>query len=763
MKTTFVCSLFLFTVMCFSLSAQQSTPSATNQSSSSAQSSPDVNQANQNQANQNSTNQNSTSQPSTSSTTTDQSSPSSQETSDQNSATQDSTNQNPSSSSQNPGSSQNPANQNANEQGNQGQVPTYRVTVVERSTEAVDYRDRGGTTQVDFKGTTLAPRVTGNAKVTGHTGRLAIDANVRGLPSPRSFGPEYLTYVLWAITPEGRAVNLGEMIPNDDGNSRVQVTSGLQVFGLIVTAEPYFAVSRPGNLVVAENIVRNDTAGGIHPITAKFDLIEKGQYTQQLTPDQLPATTADKKIPLQLLEAENAIAIARAAGADTYAVDTLGKAKAFLAQGQDYYRRKQGITPIGAVARAATQSAEDARLLTIQKKQQEAAAAERQRAQDRIQAAQTQAEQQSARAAAAQEDARQQAEQRALADQERQAAEQARLEAQQAAQQAAQDRAAAQQQLQAAQQQQQALSAQAEQARLQAQQAEQARLQSEQQAEQQRQRLLTQLNQVLQTRDTARGLIVNMSDVLFDLNKATLRPGAKLRLAKVAGIILAYPDLRLEIDGFTDNTGTPQYNQALSEKRAAAVQDFLVSQGVTPGNVNIKGFGQQNPVATNATAAGRQMNRRVELVVSGTAIGRSFTPGVNSPGAPTGTPGMSSTGSVGATGQTSAAPPGTSAAPGNPQTPATPGVSGSASGTVSAPPATVPSTPSTPAAGTSPAVNTAPATTAPSSTAPASTPGSTGVQPQGTGTMQQTQPATQPTTQPPTTAPPVPSPTPDPR
>jgi outer membrane protein OmpA-like peptidoglycan-associated protein len=711
MKTSFVSSLILFTVMCFVLSAQQSTPSATDQSSSSAQSSQDVDQANQNQA-----------------------------------------------------------NQNANEQGNQGQVPTYRVTVVERSTEAVDYRDRGGTTQVDFKGTTLAPRVTGNAKVTGHTGRLAIDANLRGLPTPRSFGPEYLTYVLWAITPEGRAVNLGEVIPNDDGNSRVQVTSGLQVFGLIVTAEPYFAVSRPGNLVVAENIVRNDTAGGIHPITAKFDLIEKGQYTQQLTPDQLPATTADKKIPLQLLEAENAIAIASAAGADTYAVDTLGKAKAFLAQGQDYYRRKQGITPIGAVARAATQSAEDARLLTLTKKQQEAAAAERQRAQDRIQAAQTQAEQQSARAAAAQEDARQQTEQRALADQERQAAEQAKLEAdqakqeaQQAAAQAAQDRAAAQQQLQAAQQQQQVLSAQTEQARLQAQQADQARMQAVQQSEQQRQRLLTQLNQVLQTRDTARGLIVNMSDVLFDLNKATLRPGAKLRLAKVAGIILAYPDLRLEIDGFTDNTGTPQYNQALSEKRAAAVQDFLVSQGVTSGSVNIKGFGQQNPVATNATAAGRQMNRRVELVVSGTAIGRSITPGVNSPGSPTGTPGMSSTGSVGATGQTSAAPPGTSASPGNPQTPATSGVSGSASGTVSAPTTTVPSTPSTPAAGTPPAANTAPATSAPSSNPPATTPGSTGVQPQGTGTMQQTQPATQPPTQPTTTAPPVPSPTPNPR
>ena len=705
MKIRLFSSLFLSVVICFSLNALQSNPSTADQSSSSSQNSPD----------------NSATQPSS-------------QTSDQNNGTQ----------------AQKPDDQNSNT----GQVPTYRVTVVERTTEAVDYRDRGGTTQVDIKGTTLTPRITGTAKVTGHTGRLAIDANVHGLQPPRTFGPEYLTYVLWAITPEGRPTNLGEMIPNDDGNSRVQVTSGLQVFGLIVTAEPYFAVSRPSNLVVAENIVRNDTAGGIHPINTKFDLIEKGQYTQHLTPDQLPATTADKKVPLQLLEAQNAIAIATAAGADQYAVDTLGKAKAFLAQGEDYYRRKQGITPIGAVSRAAAQSAEDARLLTIQKKQEEFAAAEKQKSLDRIQAAQTEAEQQSARAAAAQEDARHSAEQRAIADQERQAAEQARLEAEQAAQQAAQDRAAAQQQLQASQQQQQALSAQAEQSRLQAQQADQARQQADQarqqavqQAEQQRQRLLAQLNQVLQTRDTARGLIVNMSDVLFDLNKATLRPGAKLRLAKVAGIILAYPDLRLEIDGFTDNTGSPGYNQALSEKRAAAVQTFLVSQGVTANNVTIKGFGQQNPVSTNATAAGRQMNRRVEVVVSGTAIGRSITPDSNGVSGPNGTPGMSSTGSVGATGQTSPTQPENNLSPATSQTPATPGVSGSASGPVNTPTTT---TPSTSGNGTSSTTTTSPAGTAPGNGVP-STPAGTSV------------PQSQPATQTPSDAKPMPTPTPNPQ
>lgn len=456
---------------------------------------------------------------------------------------------------------------------------------------------------------------------------------------------------------------------------------------MIVTAEPYFAVTRPSNLVVAENIVRQDTAGGNHPISAKFDLLEKGQYTVNLTPDQLPATTADKKTPLELLEAQNAIAIAQAAGADQYAADTLGKAKAYLAQGQNYLKQKQNITPIGAVARAATQAAEDARLLTLQKKQEEQTAAERQRSQDRIQQAQSQAESESARADAARLDAQHQKEQRELAEQERQAAEQARLEAEQAAQQASQDRAAAQQQLQQSEQARQAAAQQAEQARLQAQQSDQARAQAVQQAEEQRQRLLKQLNQVLQTRDSARGLIVSMSDVLFDFNQATLKPGAKLRLAKVSGIILAYPDLKLEIDGFTDNKGTPQYNMTLSDKRAKAVSDFLVAQGVGTDAVTTKGFGESNPVASNATAAGRQQNRRVELVVSGNAIGSSTgaTMGAT-PGATGGVSGATQGGST-------SAQPGT-AAPGSISIPAgTSGTQSRPSGGSTQPPASDPPPP----------------------------------------------------------------------
>ncbi|MGH9564851.1 MAG: OmpA family protein [Candidatus Angelobacter sp.] len=634
---------------------------------------------------------------------------------------------------------QNSSSSQSGRQQDTSQAPTYRVTVVERTTQAVDYRDRGGTTQVDMKGTSIMPQVTGDARVTGHTGRLAIDASLHHLASAQTFGPEYLTYVLWAITAEGRPVNLGEIIRNGDGNSRVQVTTGLQEFGLIVTAEPYFAVSRPSDLVVAENIARNDTLGGVHPINARFDLVRKGQYTLNIKPDQLPATTAGPHVPLQLLEAENAIAIAEADGANQYAPDTVQKAKAFLAQGQDYYRRKQGITPIGAVSRAATQSAEDARLLTLEKKQQEQAAAERQRAQDRIAQAQSQAEQQAAQAQEARDQAQREADQRATAEQERQAAEQARLQAEQAAQQAAQDRAAAQQQLaqseqarQNAIQQQQALAQQAQQARLQAQQADQARLQAEQQAEQQRQRLLTQLNQVLQTRDSARGLIINMSDVLFDLNKATLRSGAQLRLAKVAGIILAYPDLKLEIDGFTDTTGTPEYNQTLSDKRAETVKTFLVSQGVASDAVTTKGYGESNPVASNSNAAGRQMNRRVELVVSGAAIGGNVASGTSNPQ-------RQNNGTF---------------APAAPSAP----VNGAAA---PAPNAQEPGAPSSPGTISSPA--NAPAPAAPTNSNTTATPADTGSQPgnippPSSGTVA-SPPVGQP---PPQTAPPSPNPTPPP-
>jgi len=512
-------------------------------------------------------------------------------------------------------------------------TPVYHVNVVERIARAVDYRERGGSTEVEMRGTSLQPEIKGDAKIKGHTGRLALDVDLHHLRPASELGPLYLTYVLWAVTPEGRAVNLGEVIPNDDHNAQLQLTSALQAFGLIMTAEPYFAVTRPSDMVVAENIIPSDVKGWPRPIDARFEALQRGEYAVHINAADIPAIRADKKTPLSLREARNAVAIAQAAGASQYAADTMRKAKDDLDRAEDYYRRKQGDKAIGTVARAAAQAAEDARLLTIHGKQQEAARAERQRMQERIQHAANEAEAARDRAELARIQAQQEATQREQAEQERQAAErqtelarQERAAAQQELQEAQQARQDAEQQRQQLAQQAAQSQQQAQQAQLQAQQADQARRQVEQQAQQQRQRLLEQLNNVLQTRETARGLVSRMPDVLFATNKANLRPDAKIRLAKVAGIIMAYPDLKLEIDGFTDNTGTAQYNEVLSQERAAAVRDFLISQGVQVNNVITRGFGESQPIASNATASGRQQNRRVELVVSGNAIGMATQP-----------------------------------------------------------------------------------------------------------------------------------------
>jgi outer membrane protein OmpA-like peptidoglycan-associated protein len=492
-------------------------------------------------------------------------------------------------------------------------TPVYRVKVLSRTTKAVNYRHHSGGTSLDFRGTDLMPEASGHAKVESRTGRIEINADFEHLRPSRNLAPEYLTYVLWAITPEGRPVSLGEIVP-EDGKSTVRVSTDLQAFGLIVTAEPYFSVTRPSDMVVLENVVKQNTKGWEQPIDTKFDVLERGQYTVDITAAKLPSTTADPKTPNDLLQARNAVAIAQAEGADHYAADTMRKAEDFLARAEDYLRRKQGSKAISTVARGAAQSAEDARVLTLQRRQQEQEDAERTAMRERTE----QAQQQEAEAKA---QADQESRQREQAERDRQTAEQAKADADRARQEAEAAKAEALAQQQAAQsqaQQAQLAAQQADQARAQA---EQARLQAEQEKEQTRARLLQQLNQVLQTRESARGLIVDMPDVLFDTAKYTLKPGARERLAKVAGILMAYPDLHVQVEGHTDNVGGVEYNQQLSEKRAAAVRDFLVQQGVKSTDIESRGFGMDQPVATNATATGRQLNRRVDLVVTGQAIG----------------------------------------------------------------------------------------------------------------------------------------------
>ncbi len=509
---------------------------------------------------------------------------------------------------------------------NGGPTPIYRVTVVARTTKAINYHHRSGSTRIGFRGTALMPEARGEAKVESKQGVIKIDAEMEKLGPATQFGPEYLTYVMWAITPEGRATNVGEVLINHSGKTKLDATSDLQSFGLIVTAEPYFAVTQPSDVVVMENFVRTDTTGTIEEVDAKYELLSRGQYVFNVKPGEIRPRELNSKVPLELYEARNAVQIARWTGAEQYANDTLLKAVQGLENAEGYLIGKAGKKPIGTVAREAVQMAEDARIITVKKIEEQQLANERQAGADREALAERD------RVAALNETGR------VTRD-----AEQARLAALENAERLKRENerttAAAQSEADRLKQESDArlLAANTESDRLRqendaqriAAQAEQDRAAKERaQAEAERTRLradlLLQFNAILQTRDTARGLIVNMSDVLFDTAKHTLRPAAREKLAKVAGIISGHPGLRLAVEGYTDSVGGDDYNQKLSEQRGESVRDYLTKEGVQGGSVTSKGFGKAEPVASNDTAAGRQQNRRVELVVSGEIIGEQI-------------------------------------------------------------------------------------------------------------------------------------------
>jgi outer membrane protein OmpA-like peptidoglycan-associated protein len=502
-------------------------------------------------------------------------------------------------------------------------MPIFRVTVVSRTTKAINYHHRTGTTHIDFRGTELMPAARGEASVSSQMGSTKVETTLHHMTPASQYGPEYMTFVLWGITPEGRANNLGEVVLEGD-HAKLLSTTDLQAFGLIVTAEPYFAVTQPSDVVVAENFLRSDTAGTIEQVDAKFELLQRGQYV--LNRSGYAPVKVNPKGPLQLAEAENAVEIARLAGAERYAGDTFQKAAIDLKNAEDFLHAGRNRKESETNAREAAQMAEVARIITIRKMQAEELANERAAAASREAAERAKAEE-AARLSQLEQQRRERAEadQRA-ADKAKQEALQAKMEAQQAAQIAAKERAEADAARAAAIAQQQAAQAEAERARQAAQLSDQQRQQAEAEKTALRERLRNQLNLILETRETQRGLIVNINDVLFDFNKYTLKPGAREKLSKVSGILLAYPGLKIQLEGHTDSIGTDEYNQTLSEQRAEAVRTYLVSQGVTSNTVTAIGLGKAGAVASNETAAGRQQNRRVDMVVSGSPIGIDLTP-----------------------------------------------------------------------------------------------------------------------------------------
>jgi outer membrane protein OmpA-like peptidoglycan-associated protein len=534
-------------------------------------------------------------------------------------------------------------------------TPTYRINVVSRTTRAVSYRHRSGATKINFQGTELMPGAAGEAKVESKRGALAIEVEFSGLDKPTSFGGEYLTYVLWAISPEGRPVNIGEVLVGGNHRSKLDVTTDLQAFALIVTAEPYYAVRRPSNVVVLENAIRPDTVGATEAVDAKYELIDRGGYIP--TGYKFDPVVLNAKLPLEFFEARNAVRIAQSAGAERYAAASYQKAVGQMNEADAVATSKhENKKSLAALSREVVQTAEDAREIAVKHIDAERAESERAAGAGREAHAKARASEESQRrvnaeavtadavrqrdeadrknlnaqaaaqqAAGAQADAERdrnearQKQQAAEADSDRNRAAAASSDAQ--LQQAAGAQADAVRDRNEARQKQQAAEADSDRNRAAAASSDAQLQQAVRDREELRARLLQQFSLILETRDTARGLVVNMSDVLFDSGKFTLRPLAREKLAKISGIVLAYPSLKLAVEGNTDSVGTEAFNQELSEQRAAGVRSYLTQQGVPESSTTATGFGKNRPIASNDTSQGRQQNRRVELVVSGEVIG----------------------------------------------------------------------------------------------------------------------------------------------
>ena len=470
-----------------------------------------------------------------------------------------------------------------------GSGSTFRVVETSRTVQAVNYQHRGGASDIGFAGTSLLPAAEGKAKVRTKRGTMEVEAEFGNLQPPTTFGSEYLTYVLWAISPEGRAANLGEVLVGTNDRSKLTATTDMQAFALIVTAEPYFAVRQPSNVVVLENVVLADTKGTSEAVSAKYDVMERGGYLP--TGYKFDPVVLSANLPLEFYEARNAVRIAESEGAEKYAGDSYQHAVELMHRADAYASTKHvEEKPLIAAARQAVQTAEDSREIAVKRIEEERTAAEL--------AASSNAQANAQAQATAATLAKTQAQTDAANSQAATAKAQTDMAASQAASAVAVN----------------AAQADAEQARLGEHQAitDKAAIRAQ---------LSDQLNKILETRDSARGLIVSMSDVLFDTGQYSLKPGAREKLAKVAGILESYPGLNIAVGGYTDNVGGDAMNQKLSENRADSVRDYLVTAGVSSNSVSASGFGNTVPVASNDNSGGRQQNRRVELVVSGDAIG----------------------------------------------------------------------------------------------------------------------------------------------
>jgi outer membrane protein OmpA-like peptidoglycan-associated protein len=463
-------------------------------------------------------------------------------------------------------------------------VPIYHVTVVDRTVSAVNYKYKGGPTLIDFKGTVLLPKAKGEATVESKTGRTEIDAKFEHVDASQRFGPEYLTYVLWAITPDGHAINLGEVVANGSDKGRLRVTTELQAFGMIVTAEPYSSVRLPSDVVVLENAVRPDTEGNTEPIHARIELLPRGTYTFNV-PGQDAKLTQGEKVSMSkyeqivgIYQAQNAIQIAESQGAGQYAAELITKARQQLANARQLEARHAGRSEVVTAAREAAQTAEDARIMTLNRKQ----ATETKQAVD--QAARDKQLREEAEARAQQAEAQSRADRQALQNERPQPATsvappppppppppapvqpQAYIEPHP-------DR--------------------------------------NRTAMAERQNLLQELNKTgIEVLDTPRGVVVMLPDADFDGTRLSVP------VAGVAQVLNRTPGAAVEVDGYADASG--EASETVANARAQRVRDSLVESGLNAAVVTARNMGSGHPLGPD-----RDQNRRVEIVISGAAIGNA--------------------------------------------------------------------------------------------------------------------------------------------
>jgi flagellar motor protein MotB len=476
-------------------------------------------------------------------------------------------------------------------------VPIYQVNVVERSVRAVNYQYRGGPVPIDFQGTVLLPRAKGQATVEARDGRTSIDAHIDGLEPAGRFGPEYLTYVLWAITPEGRAKNLGEVIAGPSNKAHLQVTTELATFGMLITAEPYASVRQPSDVVVMENQLRSDTSYAVESIEVKYGLMPRGTYTYQVPPGGKAPEPAGPAVSMNqyqaimaVYQAQNAVQIAESKSAAQYAPDVLAKARQQYEAARNLQENKGDWNLVVTAAHQAAQTAEDARLIA-EKNQQEAELAQAKQ--------QAEAERQMRLEAQARLDRETAARQRAEAQAEAnaQAADQAKANAEAASVSQAEPPAPPPQ-------------PPADSYRKMSNQPDDA----DHQKRELRLNLLQQLSGSFATRDTPRGLVQVIP--ASELRDGELPAQAVGTFSRIASLLSANAGLRVEVDGFSDAV-----DDAACYQRAHAVRDLLVSAGVPANAITVRSMGNSEPLASNATPSGREQNRRVEVVISGDPIG----------------------------------------------------------------------------------------------------------------------------------------------